>query len=62
MIDVPELTVKLAAGLPPKVTAVAPLKPAPVMVTLVPPAIGPVVADRPVTAGTITKLTALVPL
>ena len=34
-------TVKLVAGLAPKATAVAPVKPMPVIVTVVPPAIGP---------------------
>jgi len=35
------LTVKLEAAVPPKVTAVAPIKPVPVIITVVPPAIGP---------------------
>jgi hypothetical protein len=49
VIWVSETTVKLAAGADPKVTAVAPRKPAPVMVTLVParPEVGAIV----VTAG-----------
>jgi hypothetical protein len=38
VIDVGELTVKLVAGVVPKVTAVAPLSCCPVMVTDVPPA------------------------
>ena len=36
-----ELTTKLVAGVAPKLTAVAPVKRVPVMVTLVPPAVGP---------------------
>jgi hypothetical protein len=34
-------TVKLAAGTPPNVTLVAPVKPDPLIVTEVPPAVGP---------------------
>jgi hypothetical protein len=34
------------AGTPPKVTAVAPVKPAPVMTTEVPPVVGPLLALR----------------
>ena len=49
---VAELTVKFVAAVPPKETAVAPVKPVPVSVTAVPPAVGPVVGLRPVTAGT----------
>ena len=37
--------------MPPKFTAVAPEKLDPVMVTLVPPALGPVLGEVPVTAG-----------
>jgi len=47
------LTVKEAAALPPKLTAVAPEKLVPVMVTLVPPDVGPVFG--------LTLLMALVP-
>ena len=36
-----EFTMKLVAGVEPKLTAVAPVKRVPVMVTLVPPAVGP---------------------
>ena len=39
-------TVKLVAGVPPTVTAVAPVKFAPVITTLVPPAAGPVLGLR----------------
>ncbi len=41
VIWVAELTVKLAAGVAPNLTAVAPVKLVPVMTTLVPPASGP---------------------
>ena len=41
-------TVKLVAGMPPKVTAVAPVKPVPVMVTLVPPDALPEAGEMPV--------------
>ena len=36
-------TVKLCAGVLPKLTAVAPVKPVPVIVTVVPPVVGPAV-------------------
>ena len=42
MIWVAPLTVKEPAAVPPKLTAVAPLRFVPVIVTLVPPAAGPV--------------------
>ena len=41
VIWVSELTVKLLAATVPKSTAVAPVKPVPVIVTVVPPAAGP---------------------
>ena len=44
-------TVKLVAAVVPKSTAVAPVKPLPVIVTNVPPAAGPAVGLRPVTVG-----------
>ena len=44
-------TVKLVAGVVPKSTAVAPVKPVPVIVTEVPPAAGPLVGLMPVTVG-----------
>jgi hypothetical protein len=47
---VAELTAK-AAAVAPKCTAVAPVKPVPVIVTEVPPAGGPVLGAIPVTAG-----------
>jgi hypothetical protein len=52
-MDVGEFTVKPAALLPMS-TAVAPLKPVPVIVTEVPPAAGPEVGDIDVTAGAAT--------
>ena len=51
MIDVAELTVKLVAAVAPKVTAVAPVNPVPVIVTVVPPGVGPAVGEIDVTAG-----------
>src|ERR1035437_6824331 len=51
VIAVSELTVELAAR-PPKLTAVAPVKPLPAIVTLVPPAAGPLTGVTFVTAGT----------
>jgi hypothetical protein len=51
VIDVPELTVKPVAAVAPKVTAVAPLKPVPDIVTVVPPVCGPAVGEIEVTAG-----------
>ena len=51
VIWVAELTVKLAAAVAPNVTAVAPVKFVPVIVTVVPPAIGPEVGEIDVTVG-----------
>ena len=42
---------KLVAATVPKTTLVAPVKPVPVMVTVVPPAGGPEVGETPVTVG-----------
>ena len=47
-------TVKFVAAVVPKSTAVAPVKPVPVIVTNVPPAAGPLVGLRPVTVGAAT--------
>ena len=44
-------TLKFVAGAPLNVTLVAPVNPVPVIVTVVPPARGPAVGERPVTAG-----------
>ena len=44
-------TVKLVAGTPPNVTAVAPVRLVPVMVTVVPPRVVPLVGPIDVTVG-----------
>ena len=49
-----ELTRKFKAGVPPKVTAVAPAKFVPEMTTFVPPVELPATALSPVTAGAAT--------
>ena len=54
VIDVAELTVKLVAAVAPNVTNVAPVKPVPVMVTVVPPAAGPDVGEIDATVGPAT--------
>ena len=46
--------VKMVAVEAPKFTAVAPVKPVPLIVTVVPPAVEPDVGDLPVTAGRAT--------
>ena len=46
-----ETTLKLVAGAPPKVTALAPSRSEPVIATEVPPASGPLVALSPVIVG-----------
>jgi hypothetical protein len=51
VILVAELTVKLEALLLPNLTAVAPVKSVPVIVTLVPPFVDPVFGEIPVTVG-----------
>ena len=51
VICVFELTTKLDAGAPPKLTEVAPAKLVPVMVTALPPAVGPAVGLSAVTVG-----------
>jgi hypothetical protein len=50
-IDVLLFTIKDSAGVEPKSTAVVPLKPMPVMVTLVPPKMLPTVGDIELTLG-----------
>jgi hypothetical protein len=50
-----ELTVKPAAATPPKVTAVVPERPAPLIVTDVPPAVGPAVGLISETLGSTVK-------
>ncbi len=54
VIVVPLTTVRFVAGVVPKSTAVAPVKPVPVIVTRVPPAVEPLVGLRPVTVGAAT--------
>jgi hypothetical protein len=51
VIELSELTVKLAAARVPNLTAVAPVRALPVMVTVVAPPVGPEVGDTPVTTG-----------
>ena len=51
VICVPELMTKLAAAVPPKLTAVAPPKPVPVMITEVPPPVLPAPGLTEVTTG-----------
>ncbi len=51
-----DTTVKLAAGVPPNDTDVAPVNPLPVTVTIVPPAVGPDCGLMPVTAGADTTV------
>ena len=51
VIDVDELTVKPVAEVAPKTTAVAVVKPVPVMVIEVPPVDGPTVGDIELTVG-----------
>jgi hypothetical protein len=51
VIWVDATTVKLVAATVPKSTLVAPVNPVPVMVTLVPPDVGPEVGEREVTVG-----------
>ncbi len=51
VIDVAFTTVKLAAAIVPKFTAVALVNPVPVMVTAAPPAAGPLAGEIAVTVG-----------
>ena len=51
VILVGEFTVKLAALVAPNTTAVAPVNPVPVTVTLVPPVVGPFAGEMLVTVG-----------
>jgi hypothetical protein len=54
VIEVSLVTVKPVAGVGPKFTAVAPVNPVPVRVTVVPPAVGPAIGEMPVTTGAVT--------
>jgi hypothetical protein len=51
VIELGELTVKLAALVDPKLTAVAPVRLLPLTVTVVPPAAGPSLGATPVMLG-----------
>ena len=51
VIEVSFTTTTAVATVGPKSTAVAPVKPVPVIVTGVPPAVGPLVGLKAVTAG-----------
>jgi hypothetical protein len=51
VIEVSELTVMAVAAVVPNMTAVAPVKPVPVIMTGVPPAVGPTPGLRAVTVG-----------
>jgi hypothetical protein len=61
--DVLEFTVTPVAAVPPKVTPLAPVRLLPVIVTLVPPAIGPEVGATPDTvgAGAVAAISAPIP-
>ena len=50
-------TVKFVAGVPPKVTLVAPVKFVPVIVTVVPPSVVPVAGDTEEIEGAATGVT-----
>ena len=52
VIEVALLTVYEVAEVTPNLTAVAPVKPVPVIATLVPPVIRPLTGEIPVTVGT----------
>jgi hypothetical protein len=51
VMEVSELTVKLVAPEVPKLTVLAPVKPVPVVVTTVPPAVLPELGETLVTVG-----------
>ena len=51
VIDVLLMTVKVVARVPPNVTAVAPVKPVPVIDSTVLPVSGPLTGETPVTVG-----------
>jgi len=54
VIEVLLFTVKLVAGVVPKLTAVAPVNPVPVILTVVPPVVGPPGGLTPLTVGAAT--------
>jgi hypothetical protein len=49
----------VAPGVPPKLTRFAPVRLVPVIVTLVPPAAGPLVGENEITVGFVTKVNAV---
>ena len=51
LMSVEETTLKLVAATAPKTTLVAPVKLVPVMVTVVPPVVGPELGEMEVTVG-----------
>src|SRR6202165_1452048 len=55
-MEVAEFITKVVAAVEPKLTAVAPVRLVPVMVTLVPPAVEPVLGLTPDTVGAAAKL------
>ena len=57
VMEVALFTTRLVAAVPPMVTPVAPVKPVPVMVMLVPPAVEPLVGEILVTVGAATAAT-----
>ena len=56
VIEVSLTTVKSVAAVVPKSTTVAPVNPVPVIVTEVPPVVGPLVGVRPVTTGAVAAV------
>ena len=54
VMEVALFTTRLVAAVPPMVTPVAPVKPVPVMVMLVPPAVEPLVGEILITVGATT--------
>jgi hypothetical protein len=56
LMDVSDTIVKEVAGVVPNSTSLAPVKPLPVMVTLAPPTVVPLLGVTPVTAATAAKV------
>jgi hypothetical protein len=56
VIDVSLSTVNVDAAAAPKLTALAPVNPLPLIVTLVPPAVDPELGDTLVTVGAFTNV------
>jgi hypothetical protein len=57
VISVPDTIVNLSAGMVPNITLVAPANPVPVILTLVPPLVGPDRGKTLVTAGGVIVVT-----